>query len=104
MSIVRAQRAQSSVATASTGHDAAAIESGEDDSDERGFVSLEQSKLRASTGRTLSATSSAAKLAHRTGGWRSQVQALVHKNYSFQKRQRCQTSARSRSRRSCSLS
>ena len=89
MSIVRAQRAQSSVATASTGHDAAAIESGEDDSDERGFVSLEQSKLRASTGRTLSATSSAAKLAHRTGGWRSQVQALVHKNYSFQKRQRC---------------
>ena len=96
MSIVRSQRAQSSVATASTGYaesELAPSSSATSVQEERGFVSLEESKLRATRqaapGANLVTNNSAAALAKRTGGSRSQVSALVLKNISFQKRQRC---------------
>ena len=98
MSIVRGQKAQSSVSTASTGYSASegldVTGSATQVLNDRGFVSLAHSKdramLEASPGGTrVARTSSAAALAKRTGGCKSQVSALVHKNMSFQKRQRC---------------
>lgn len=96
MSIVRSQRAQSSVSTGNTGYAASDLESTSSASAiqlERGFISLEQSKQRAlrfaARDAEFGRTNSSAALAKRTGGRKSQVSALLLKNISYQKRQVC---------------